>query len=525
MAAPQEHGTTDGGEPAVPQKPPATDTRIEQQTGYAEPVDPWATGEAAALAAGNHLPYRVAAGPEAADSTWTVPGAAPAPGAGAGPVVRPYRTWGLIAAAAAVVAVAVTAAVVLWPGVRALEFHPVQEIGRFDPAVPITTAFSDAELIGERAYFASTDVDGRLGVVAVDTGSRDVVWSNATVGTAGLWDRMVALPQVLVVFSGLEPVTGTARMRVLSADDGEQLWNRPVGASDTVHFGADTVLLVDRVEERLLGLDLTSGKVRWEEADPDATTVVTVTTPADLAGPAGSAGRPFSPDITDDDRFVQINSDRSASVRDIRTGKVTKSRPSVAGTSDEAIAHNGRLFVQESGNARRIFAYDLDDLGEPTILHTAEPTSELGGLTPCGDSRLCFVETPGYDRDRSQVAAVDAEKGGELWRRDVAEVDTLIPVGDAVLAVSDETSTLLDSSGGPMWTVPGVAVRLDAGNLLRFSDSLTTSVSSRSLSGVHVGDEPAEMGLLRDVRPGACAWNTSVLACVREADFALYSFA
>ncbi|WP_127543715.1 PQQ-binding-like beta-propeller repeat protein [Actinoplanes sp. OR16] len=431
----------------------------------------------------------------------------------------------MIGIVAGVVALGVAAAVILWPGTRALDFHPVEELARFDPAVPVGSGWSDTEVIGDRAYFASSDQDGRLGVVAVDTGSKKMVWSNPAAGTASLWDRMIALPVGLVVFSSLESSTGKAQMRILGAGDGKELWNRPIGSSDTVHIGADTMVIVDRVEQRLLGLDLETGEVRWEEEDPDATTVVTVTTQADLAGPAGTGGRPFSPDVSDDDRFVQINSDRSASVRDMRTGKVAKTRPSVAGTSDEAIAHDGRLFVHESGNAQRIFAYDLEGFGEPATLHTAAPDASLSSLTPCGEKRLCFVETAGFDRDAGQVVAVDAEKGGELWRHDVPAVESLIPIGTSLLAVADEDSTMIDPDGTRLWTVPGVAVRLDAGNVLRFSGSLTTSVGSQSLSGVHVGDAAAEMGLLRDVRPGACAWNTTVLACVRESDFALFSFA
>jgi outer membrane protein assembly factor BamB len=534
MAAPGEQSTTGGDGATEPHTPPDTDTHAGPAPAagtkaaavdgpeYADPVDPWATGEAAAIAAGGRPSYQEPVGGE---PTWTIPGAAAPAATLAEPAVRTYKKGLLIGIVAAVVVLGVAGAVVFWPGVRALDFHPVKELARFDPAVPISSSWSDAEIIGERAYFASSDPDGRLGVVAVDTDSHDVVWSNPAAGQATLWDRMIALPAGLVVFSNLESTTGKAQMRILGADDGKELWNRPLGASDAVHIGADTMLIVDRVEERLLGLDLSNGRVRWEEKDPDATTVVTVTTEADLAGPAGSAGRPFAPNVSDDDRFVQVNSDRSVNVRDIRTGEIAKSRASVAATTDEVIAHNGRLFVQESGNAKRIFAYDLAKLGEPVALHTAAPQASLGAMAPCGEARLCFVETDGYDRTKDQVVAVDAAKGGELWRRDAAEVESLIPVGEALLVVSDDASTLLDVEGDPMWTVPGVAVRLDAGNVLRFSDSLTGSVSSRSLSGVHVGDDAAEMGLLRDVRPGACAWNTTVLACVREADFALYSFA
>ena len=503
---------------------PGEEATSEPDIRLSEPVDPWAAAEAAAVAAGHQLPHQ-AGDPHAHGATWTIPGAAP----GLAPT-RPERfgkayrkgIWAAVSAGA--VALGVTAAVILWPGYRALDFHPIEQIGDFAPAVPVGSSWSDAEVIGDRAYYASADPQGLVGVVAVDTGTRRPVWSNPAAGTSPLWERMVALPSALVLFSGTESGTGRSRMTVLDAGSGEARWNRPLGSSDTVHFGTDTVVLVDRLEERLLGLDLATGRARWEEEDPDASTIVTVSTPADLTGPAGTAGRPFAPDHGDE-RIVQINAGRSASVRDLRTGKIAQTRPSVAATTDEAVAHHGRLFVHESGASERIFAYGLEKLGEPVTLHTPPPDDSVSRLTPCGDDRLCFVETAGYDRTKSQVVAVDAVKGGELWRHDVPDVESLVPVGDSLLAVADETTTLLDADGEPEWTVPGVSVRLDGGNVLRFSDSLTTSVTDRGLSGVHLGDGPVDMDQIRSVRPGTCAWNTSVLACVTEEKFALYEIA
>jgi outer membrane protein assembly factor BamB len=214
-------------------------------------------------------------------------------------------------------------------------------------------------------------------------------------------------------------------------------------------------------------------------------------------------------------------------VINLRKGDVARSRPEVAYTSDEAAAHNGRLFVAES-SSNRLLAYDLKtlDTSEPAILYTSGKDADVKDLTPCGDDRICFVETVGYDRAKAQVVAFDLEKHREAWRRPAPEVASLVPVGDAVLAVADDSTTLFDADGKPQWTdQPGVAARLDAANVLRFSGTLSASVADQTLDGVHLGDQPVQMGVLRAVRGGTCSWNTFVLACVADKDFVVTRFA
>lgn len=224
---------------------------------------------------------------------------------------------------------------------------------------------------------------------------------------------------------------------------------------------------------------------------------------------------------------MQIASDRSARVIDLSTGKAGKPRPDVAYTSDKMVAHHGRLFVEESGSDR-LLAYDLAklDSAEPAILYTTPKDARVDALTPCGDDRICFVETVGYAKDKTEIIAYDLKEHQEAWRRPAPGAESLVPVGDGVLALTDEASTLFDATGKARWTdVPGTAVRLDAGNVLQFSDPLSSSVGDQTLVGVHPGDDPVQLGLLRKVRSGTCAWNTSVLACVAEKDFVVTRFA
>ncbi|WP_436525821.1 outer membrane protein assembly factor BamB family protein [Actinoplanes sp. HUAS TT8] len=526
----------------VSHEPPVhTDTNVDEPSRqYATPVDPWAEGEAQARASGAPLPYSMdpptspaSPGPSAfpADTTAaTVPEyLRSGPGAGSPPYRKGFWILGGAALAAAV-ALGVTAALLLRPAFPALDYHSLEEVARLQPIAPITSGWSDAEVIGDRAYFAGVDAQGQVGVTAFDTDSAKEAWKSTAAGPARSWAQMIALPGAVALISDPDYTTSQARLVVLDGKTGKLRWEYTLGSSDTVHFGAGVVLVVDREQGQLRGLDLATGKERWKTANPDgsaSSTVLDVTTPDDLTGPAGSRGRPFAPDLADDDQVVQIASDRSARVIDVSTGKAGTPRADVAYTSDKMVAHNGRLFVEES-SSDRLLAYDLAklDTAEPAILYTAPKDAQVDALTPCGDDRICFVETVGYARDKAQIIAYDVKKHQEAWRKPAAGAEALIPVGDEVLAVADDTTTLFDATGKTRWAgTPGAAVRLNAGNVLQFSDTLSTSVSGRTLVGIHPGDEPVQLGLLRDVRSSTCAWNTSVLACVAEKDYVVTRFA
>jgi hypothetical protein len=381
-------------------------------------------------------------------------------------------------------------------------------------------------VLGDRAYFASAGSDGRLHVVAADTGTGDKpLWESAAAGQATTWDRMIATPSALLLFSGINSSTSTSRMVVLSPEDGKLLWERSLGYYDDVIPGEQTIVVSDREGKQLLGLGLTDGKQKWTQPDPDATTITPVLTPKDLTGPAGTTGRPFAPELADDERFVQFDADRTVTVRDLNSGNSIQTRPEVASNSDKTTAYDGRLFVLETGTTKRVLEYDLAGLAkQPSIAHTVDTKDDIKWLGPCG-KLLCLIQNPGYESAEATVVAV----GGEgAWSLKVPKAERLVPVGDTgVLAMSDEGTTLI-VDGKQVWSDTTLAVRLDAGNVLRFSESLTSSVSDRTLSGFHVGDEPgqiSELGQILDVRPDSCSWNTTVLACVAEEKYVVYSFA
>ncbi|WP_157751956.1 outer membrane protein assembly factor BamB family protein [Actinoplanes derwentensis] len=499
----------------VPQQPVAragepTQTAME----YADPVDPWAAAEAASIAAGGKPSYEAPAPNQG--GTWTMLGETEA-------AVQKTKIKGLlIGGAATVVAAGVVAAtVLLWPSFPALDYHRAEEIKRVAPAAAFTSAFTSAEVVGDRAYFAGVDSGGTLRVLAADTGAGDkALWESTAAGRSTTWTAMRATPSVVVLFSGVESATSTSRMVVLDAENGSRLWEQSVGYYDEIHLGAQTVLWTDRERKRLVGLDLIEGSEKWAVADEDATKIHAMPGPDDLTGPADISGRAFGTDIGD--QFVQFDADKTATVRELATGKVLQTRENVSAGGDDVAVHDGRLYVLETGTPKRIFQYDLANLiAEPEAKYTVGTSEEVDGLTPCGD-QLCFIRTKDFDKATSEVVATG-------WSLAVPKVKTLVPVGaSGLLAIGDESTTLIVDQK-VVWTIDGgVAARLDAGNVLRFSEDLSSSVGNRALSGFHVGDkagEIAEMGEIRDVRSENCSWNTEVIACVAAEDVVIYSFA
>jgi outer membrane protein assembly factor BamB len=552
--------------PAAPSVAPSAASQAAGSSGggaqgaepqYAEPVDPWATGEAAAFgnAGGGPILHPVSGAPVSASpvsagptspaadswlaSTHPDPEADGPPEARAGlPAYRRKGLWIVAAATVVVLGAAATVVALFWPGYRALDYQPLADLRRFPPAVPVTSAFNQTALRDGRAYFASVDDNGTLGVVAVATDTGKTVWPkpSTAAGIAKRWEYFFTLPDAIVAITDADSDTNSRRMVLLDPADGSKLWERLMDRNDEVLFASDKIVLVDRKEGRLAGLEINKrGKWSWELPNPKTeygqtdTHAVAVTTEADFAGPATTSGVPFAEPFDDDRRIVQIGADDSARVIDVDSGDVVAGpRQSVATTNDLIIAHNGRLIVAESANAHRLFAYDLEKL-EPRVLYTPQTAnSRLEHLTPCGADRICLVETAGYETKGAQVVAIDAVKGGVVWRQTVAQAEDVIPVGEAVLVPQNYSPayvTLVDADGKVAWSRAGVAGRLDGGNLLQFNKALSASADDPALAGEHLGDAPVQLGPLAGIRTSTCSWDTTHLACVAGEDFVLQRFA
>ena len=496
------------------------------------PAYPGATGRP-----GYHGPPGSAGrnGPDASPAHPAAPGGRP-PGATT-PAAPPKgrrlgkRSYVIIASAVTVVLVAgAVLTYVLWPGYRAIDYHPLSDPKHVTPIVPVSSDWSDAEIYGDRVYFASSESEsGKVGVVSTGLDASKP-WSSLQAGTAPRWKSMLALPFGVALFTDIDSSTSTRRVAVLAAKDGTLLWQRTIANDDVLIFSGDTAVLADREGKRLIGLKSTDGTQRWSQPDPQAsisadTHVFAATTPKDLGGPATVFGRAFEPDYGDDTRIVQIGADRSARVLDADTGKILTSRQNVADPDDEAIAHHGRLIVLQPDN-QQIVSYDLGKFGEPRVLYTAQAqNSQMKDLTPCGDDRVCFDESVGYDGKTATVVSLNVADGTG-WRYPLANTETIVPVGEALLVTTTTPDmTLIDAKGTKVWTRTGEAARLDGGNILEFSKPLSGSPGDLTLFGQHLGDDPVPLGAFDQVRSDTCGWDTEALACVTDKDFIIQRFA
>ncbi|WP_311202394.1 Hsp70 family protein [Micromonospora chalcea] len=531
------HGTLVADGP-VPQTPA---TRYDG-TPLAGPVPPQPTRY-------DHMP--AASGPVPPHPGYGVPGPpAPPPGGGWQPGVpgasfspapngvrpgggRPRRgRW--IALGAGLVVVAVAASVLLWvfrDRHPALDFHTA-ELVRTVAAGDTRPGQMFTATLGERAYLARSLPDDHLHVTAVEAATGRTVWEKRTEAATQRWAAIRALPDGLLVLG--ETTGSTPRvLAVLDGDSGKQRWRTEIGRDDALFFGPDTVVRVDRGGERLVGLRLDDGRQRWERRNPrteygDARTkVLPVGTGAALDGPGNAEGSPLVPWAGEADRLVQVGADRSVRVLDLRSGKVLKDRGNVAGLDDPMAARDDRLYVAEDDRGLRLLSYDLGSLGTPGVLYEApEQGGRVKDLVTCGERRVCLLETPAGGADGTRVVAATEGEGTRQWPAPRAE--SLVPVGEHVLAVqgSPDAVTLFAPDGAAVLRDrDGFAVRLDAGNLLVFSEAPSSFEDDRVLAGMAVDGKPFEMGQLKQIRSESCSWNTEMLVCGAEKEFRLYRFA
>ena len=448
---------------------------------------------------------------------------------------RPRRgRW--IALGAGLVVVAVAASVLLWvfrDRHPALDFHTAELVKTVAAGDTRPDQMFTATL-GERAYLARSLPGGHLHVTAVEAATGRTVWEKRTDATAQRWAGIRALPDGLLV---LGDATGSDTPRVLAVldeDSGDQRWRTDVGRDDTLYLGPDTIVRLDRTGERLIGLRLSDGGQRWERPNPrteygDARTkVVPVGTGAALDGPGNAEGSPLAPWAGQADRLLQVGADRSVRVLDMRTGKVLKDRGNVAGLDDPVAARDDRLYVAENERGLRLLAYDLGGLGTPSVLYEApEQGGRVKDLVTCGERRVCLLETPGSGADDTRVVAATEGEGTRQWRAPRAE--SLVPVGEHVLAGRDSPDAVTlfapDGTAKVLRDRDGFAVRLDAGNLLIFSEAPSAYEDDRVLAGTAVDGKPVEMGQLKQIRSESCSWNTEMLVCGAEKEFRLYRFA
>jgi molecular chaperone HscA len=512
-----------------------------------QPELPVAEGALTELVAPTSVPVRAAVGvPGAMAPTSAVPVSPAEPtvqmsavhDAGHGPARTLHKRPALwLAAAVLALAGVVTAAVLFLTsgGYDEIAFEPVSELYPISVGEGETPYYAYTGFVGDHAYLAYERKDKRLEIVAVDPPDKEERWRKQTSSASERWAGITVLPDVVVAYEDRSSSSEFRNMIVFDADSGDELWHRLIKGDDRAIFAKGVLVLVDRGEDRLLGLDLRSGKTEWEHENPrdeygdgdDA--VYQALTVADVSGPSDVRGTPFAQLPDDDQRIVQIGADRSVRVIDAASGEVLKTRPNVADPDDQILVYDGQLIVASEDESYRLSRYDLDSMGEPTNLYTSsDKQRDLDLLAVCGEKRLCLLDTKSSDGATTEVVAVDLEKGGRLWHKPAPQAELLIHFGDQVAArtvTSDYRTRVYADDGTELVNREGAIGRVDGGNMIFFESSID-SVGDYSVAGLHTDSKkPIELGQLNDVRSSSCSWNNRYVVCARQDDFSVSQFA
>ncbi|WP_327029348.1 Hsp70 family protein [Micromonospora sp. NBC_01740] len=521
-----------GQSPFAPPWAPAAGSSgapAEGSAPYAPPGTP-AAAPASGAPAGGAAPYAPPGVPQGGPAgVWpgvpvsgTPVSASPGGGRSRPALPRRRALWVSLAAVLALAGVA-TAAVLYLTRDRypALEFRTVDQLTRV-PAGTERPADMFTAVLGQRAYLGYPLGDGRLEVVAVDAGTGAVKWRKQTAVSSDRWKGIVALPGAVAVFADAIGDDTPRDLVLLDGASGDQRWRRSILGNDDVIFGDGVAVQVDRAGKRLVGLRLGDGGEVWsqpsprDEYDNTRTSVHPVTTDKALGGPAFLDGSPRDPWRGEVNRIVQVGADRSVRLVDMGSGQVVRTRAGVADHDDLVVAHEDRLYVARDDAGYQLLAYDLTSDAQPKVLYTAEDDKRRPeALVPCGERRACLLEVTGGDDETTEVVAATEEKVSK-WK--APRATRLVPLGEHLLArrTSPESAgTLFGPDGRAVLSDRrGVAVRLDAGNLLLLADPPSSVEDDRSVAGLSVGSgEVAELGQLADVRSDTCSWNTSVIAC------------
>ncbi|WP_262287469.1 Hsp70 family protein [Micromonospora sp. MA102] len=454
------------------------------------------------------------------------------PAAPAGGGRRRRALWISVGAVAALVGV--VAATVLY---LTRDRHPELDFQAFGKGIRVAGAAERpvemfTAVAGDRAYLAYPREDDRLAVVAVDAGTGKELWHGQSATTADRWAGVIALPGAVALLADAASSSTARQLEVLDGGSGKPRWQHTVHGDDEMFVGRDVVALTDHERKRLVGLDLRGGGESWELADltdeygNSRNSVHPVTTDEAVSGPGYGDGSPRDPQQGPVERLVQVSADKSVRLIDLASGGEVRRWKAVAEPDDLVAAHEDRLYV--AGDDGRLLAYDLGKQAQPSVLHTAEDDDRRAkALAPCGEHRACLLEVTGSDDQTAVVVAAQEGQGAKRWA--APGMTQLVPVGERVLArrtYPEPAATLFAADGTRVLDdEEGVAVRVDAGNLLLFADALGSSVDDRSVAGVGAGSgKLAQLGELRDVRGDSCSWNTEVIACGSEKDFVLHRF-
>jgi outer membrane protein assembly factor BamB len=441
-----------------------------------------------------------------------------------------------VAAATSVAAVASFLTVLLWPtgGEDPVEPSGPLTFGRFESVARVDfgqlsrTTLTAVE--GERGYTAWEQL-GDLHVIAFDVASGAERW-RAQVSGASQWSRLIAAPGVLFALERADDDDQPRQMFVLDAETGEQRWQREVRGDDLLAFLDGALGWLDNEGRALRGLDLATGGERWRHDFPgeDASNAVSVLNQADQARPSDSSGEP-APGIGDH-RIVMVNADRTVWVVDGNTGEIISQGSDLASPDDQILGYGDRLYVAANEVDYQLLSYDLEELssGAARVHYAPSEASRYPvKLQPCGPTRVCVLETAQFDASQTEVVAVNAVDGGQIWRAPVTEAERLFGVGEYAVTLGSlsfqPTVSVFDPTGRVVLESPGLAARLNDANLMVITTAGGYEEYVEAL-GFPVGGQRVELGRLPEGPvQDQCSWNDQYLICPDRNGAEIWRFA
>ncbi len=500
----------------------------------AEPPPPAPVAVPAAPVAAPAAPVAAPASSQETIALPPPPVAAPASSPPARPWHRRRLVW--VAAAVVVALVATLALVLVSRDPSPVRFADLAVVGQ--PFAVTGDGYVSEQftaVVGDRAY-AGYVTNKELRLTALDTGTAKPVWKDRVVGSGDNWVGLVATPDAVVATVDRYGSGDRSRTAyVVDPADGRVRWSKPLDTYDELFYFDRIVVLASRRDHAVRGFDLASGASKWSHDYPrneygsQNAVVFDVPTDADVSGPARLDGAPAAPDRGDDHRLLMVSDDKSLQVYDVRTGKRTGKRGGVGASGDTYLAHAGQLYVATGAQPYGIVAYDLDKLDKPQIIYTApDGNRRLQRMSACGEGRLCVLDTAGSADKTAEVAAIDVAAGRQVWRRAAPGATGLTPVGDRIL-VTGAGSLFLGRDGKPVLKPEdrrGTALRVNSASLLVLSGAPSTSLADIGLVGVDATDGGrTPLGTLSKAHGKSCSWNEYAIVCATDKAFTIWRFA
>src|SRR5690348_10429811 len=361
------------------------------------------------------------------------------------PLLKRPITW--IGAAAVVVVLAVVAVLALHQftgGVSAVNFSTL----RSSFSVPIVDSknadYPVTATVGNRTYYGWT-ANKKFHLGAMDLGKHQNVWGPIDVDSdASSWS-LWALPDRVVAISA---PSGDPGALFAFDSNGKQRLRVPIGSNDTAYFFNDVLVLYQDQTRQMRGLDWADGRTLWTRDNPkngsfNDTSLAAESAQADFAGPGLPSGRPIFFADGDTQRIVQTGADKKLYLVDAKNGHVIRQWNAVEPSSSvKYVASDGNYYLG-SGTPYQIQAYNLNKQDEPQTIYSASDSKRtLVTMAPCGTDRLCALDETS-DNNSTEVVAFDVNAHKQLWRKPAPGADTLVPVGDQVLATTTQSSTLV----------------------------------------------------------------------------------